>query len=65
MDLDVGKTPPPAYVSNLRDSSAINELDGWIETLMSCKQLSEDNVQRLCEKVSQLMILKHFVGGLR
>lgn len=67
MDLDVGKTPPPAYVSNLRDSSSINELDGWIETLMTCKQLSEDNVQRLCEKVSHSMcpnILGKGEGGL-
>ena len=54
MDLDVGKTPPPSYVSNLRDSSSINELDGWIDQLMICKQLSEENVQRLCEKVSRV-----------
>jgi hypothetical protein len=26
-------------------------LDGWIESLMSCKQLAEVDVQRLCEKV--------------
>lgn len=52
MDIDVGKTPPSAYVTNLRDPSSINELDVWIENLMACKQLSEENVQRLCEKVS-------------
>ena len=27
------------------------ELDKWIEQLADCKQLSEDNVKRLCEKV--------------
>lgn len=32
--------------------SSVNEVDGWIELLMSCKQLSENDVMRLCEKVS-------------
>lgn len=27
------------------------ELDGWIEQLADCKQLSEDNVKKLCDKV--------------
>ena len=27
------------------------ELDSWIEQLSDCKQLSEDNVKKLCEKV--------------
>ena len=27
------------------------ELDKWIEQLADCKQLSEDNVKKLCEKV--------------
>ncbi len=27
------------------------EIDGWIEQLTACKQLSEDSVKRLCDKV--------------
>ena len=27
------------------------EVDKWIEQLADCKQLSEDNVKKLCEKV--------------
>lgn len=30
------------------------ELDGFIEQLVQCKQLSEDNVKKLCDKVSPL-----------
>jgi len=33
------------------DPPSIPTLDGWIENLMACKQLSEADVQRLCEKV--------------
>ena len=49
---DVGKTPeahetPPAPV----EGPSISSLDGWIENLMSCKQLPESDVQKLCDKV--------------
>lgn len=27
------------------------EIDGWIEQLSQCKQLSEADVKRLCDKV--------------
>jgi len=47
---DVGKTPPPSSIA-VADPSSINQLDGWIENLMQCKQLNEIDVQRLCEKV--------------
>ena len=30
------------------------ELDSWIEQLADCKQLSEDNVKKLCDKVRLL-----------
>lgn len=33
-------------------ASSAGEVDGWIEQLMSCKQLSEPDVKRLCDKVS-------------
>ncbi len=30
----------------------INEMDGWIEQLGKCQQLSENDVKRLCDKVT-------------
>lgn len=36
------------------DKSALKELDGWIEQLMECKQLAENNVKTLCDKVMAL-----------
>lgn len=33
------------------DKSFTKELDGWIEQLNECKQLSENQVKVLCEKV--------------
>ena len=30
------------------------EIDGWIEILSKCKQLPEDDVKRLCDKVPPL-----------
>ena len=39
----------------VQDASSINELDGWIGTLMQCKQLNEIDVQRLCDKVRCLV----------
>lgn len=48
---DVGRAP--ADVSPvLNEPASIPTLDGWIESLMSCKQLAEADVQRLCDKVS-------------
>lgn len=47
---DVGRAP--ADVSPVQNEPAtIPTLDGWIEGLMSCKQLAEADVQRLCDKV--------------
>lgn len=48
---DVGRgpvdlTPPPTL-----EPTTVPTVDGWIENLMNCKQLSELDVQRLCEKV--------------
>ena len=33
------------------ERSGLKELDQWIEQLMECKQLAENNVKTLCEKV--------------
>ena len=35
------------------EPTTIPTLDGWIESLMSCKQLAESDVQRLCDKVGE------------
>jgi serine/threonine-protein phosphatase 2A catalytic subunit len=47
---DAGRAP--ADVSPVQTEPAtVPTLDGWIESLMSCKQLAESDVQRLCDKV--------------
>lgn len=47
----------PADVSPVQNEPAtIPTLDGWIESLMKCKQLAEADVQRLCEKVRELQL---------
>jgi len=45
--------PEPMQLSSIpsTEPASIPTLDGWIETLMTCKQLAESDVQRLCEKV--------------
>ena len=47
---DVGRAPTDLAPAPLEPAS-IPTLDGWIESLMTCKQLAEVDVQRLCEKV--------------
>jgi hypothetical protein len=50
---DVGKLPEPSKLpSSLQEPASIPTLDGWIESLMTCKQLAENDVQRLCDRVS-------------
>ena len=51
MDVDVGKEPEPHRLSPTDDPGSIPTLDGWIENLMNCKQLAENDVQRLCDRV--------------
>ena len=36
----------------MEERTAAKELDQWIEQLNDCKQLSENQVKTLCEKVS-------------
>lgn len=51
---DVGRAP--ADLSPVQaEPASISTLDGWIESLMSCKQLAEIDVQRLCDKVSMVV----------
>ena len=51
MDVDVGKIPEAHHLSPTQDPGAIPTLDGWIENLMNCKQLTENDVSRLCDRV--------------
>lgn len=37
------------------DPPNIGTLDSWVESLMACKQLSEDEVRRLCEKAREVL----------
>jgi serine/threonine-protein phosphatase 2A catalytic subunit len=37
------------------DPPNIGTLDSWVEGLMACKQLSEDEVRRLCEKAREVL----------
>jgi serine/threonine-protein phosphatase 2A catalytic subunit len=52
MDIDIGKMPEAHQLPPLSDPANIPTLDGWIESLMACKQLSEADVTRLCDRVS-------------
>ena len=48
---DVGKVEH--QISNVPlEPASIPILDGWIGNMLDCKQLSETDVQRLCDKVS-------------
>ena len=53
MDVDLGKVPEPPKLSPTTEPASIPTLDGWIESLMNCKQLAENDVQRLCDRVRQ------------
>jgi hypothetical protein len=48
---DVGKIPEAHRLSPTSEPASIPTLDGWIENLVECKQLAENDVQRLCERV--------------
>lgn len=52
---DVGKLPEGGQLSTPLEPASIPTLDGWIESLMQCKQLAEIDVQRLCEKAREVL----------
>ncbi len=52
---DVGRVPEPSALSPVTEPASISTLDGWIESLMTCKQLAETDVQRLCDKVFAIL----------
>lgn len=54
MEVDLtGKAPEPHRLSPATEPASIPTLDGWIEGLMNCKQLAENDVQRLCDRVRE------------
>jgi len=50
---DAGKVEHTLGAST--DPPSVPALDGWIESLMQCKQLSEEDVRRLCEKAREVL----------
>ena len=40
------------WIMTMDDKASLKELDQWIEQLMQCQQLQENQVKTLCEKVS-------------
>jgi serine/threonine-protein phosphatase 2A catalytic subunit len=38
-----------------------HEIDGWIEQLSQCKQLTENDVKKLCDKVCLTLNQVHYV----
>lgn len=64
---DVGRVPA-ADVSPVQanlEPTTIPTLDGWIESLMNCKQLAESDVQRLCDKVRPCLLPIHRAADCR
>lgn len=61
---DVGRAPAEASPVLNFEPTTIPTLDVWIESLMSCKQLAEADVQRLCDKVRRLSTQRDVEPGL-
>ncbi|KAJ3009579.1 UNVERIFIED_CONTAM: Serine/threonine-protein phosphatase PP2A catalytic subunit, partial [Siphonaria sp. JEL0065] len=43
----------------------VSEVDGWVSTLMECKQLSEADVKKLCEKAREILMEESNVQPVR
>ncbi len=41
--------------SSKMDYEFCKELDGWVEQLMECKQLTESQVRQLCDKAKEIL----------
>lgn len=61
MEIDTARSPEPHHLSPITDPGSIPTLDGWIESLMTCKQLAEDDVRRLCDRVGFLFFFFSFL----
>ena len=57
MDVDMGVKPESHHLNPLTEPASIPTLDGWIESLMNCKQLAESDVQKLCDRVCAMPAL--------
>ncbi|KAA8589009.1 hypothetical protein FQN60_010354 [Etheostoma spectabile] len=51
--------------TGMDDKSFTKELDGWIEQLNECKQLSENQVKVLCEKAKEILTKESNVQEVR
>ena len=50
---------------NADDKQNFKDLDAWIEQLMECKQLSENQVKILCEKAKEIQSKESNVQGVK
>ena len=50
---------------NADDKQNFKDLDSWIEQLMECKQLSENQVKILCEKAKEILSKESNVQGVK
>jgi hypothetical protein len=57
---DVKTEPMQLSTVPVTEPTTIPTLDGWIESLMTCKQLAESDVQRLCDKVCEYFCCAQF-----
>ncbi|KAJ5388783.1 hypothetical protein N7509_011324 [Penicillium cosmopolitanum] len=55
MEIDTARSPEPHHLSPTSDPGSIPTLDGWIESLMTCKQLAEEDVRRLCDRAREVL----------
>jgi serine/threonine-protein phosphatase 2A catalytic subunit len=55
MEIDTARSPEPHHLSPVNDPGSIPTLDGWIESLMTCKQLAEEDVRRLCDRAREVL----------
>lgn len=52
---DVSKGPEPGDLPAPVEAPSTSTLDGWIENLMLCRQLKEEDVLKLCEKAREIL----------
>lgn len=45
----------------MEDKATLKDLDQFIEQLNECKQLTETQVKTLCDKVTQTILIEHFL----
>lgn len=58
MEIEFAQESQGLGSDSLLDSRSIQSLEKWIEDLMNCKPLSEDDVERLCNQVGAFMLYR-------